>query len=73
MWVGCFENRLNFKQRCGPVSTKLKLMNFVTASQTDAEIESVPSETQQKQEVYDDRPLHQITRGKNQIFYLFSR
>ncbi|KAG0603095.1 hypothetical protein M758_10G066300 [Ceratodon purpureus] len=33
MWVGCFENRLNFKQRCGPVSTKLKLMNFVTASQ----------------------------------------
>ncbi|KAG0566310.1 hypothetical protein KC19_7G054200 [Ceratodon purpureus] len=41
---------------------KLKLMNFVTASQTDAEIESVPSETQQKQEVYDDRPLHQILK-----------
>jgi hypothetical protein len=28
--------------------------------QTDAEIESVPSESQQKQEVYDDRPLYEV-------------
>lgn len=40
---------------------KLKLMNFVAASQTDAEIDSVP-QTAQKQEVYDDRPLYEILK-----------
>jgi len=40
---------------------KLKLMNFVAASQTDAEIEGLP-ETQQNQGVYDDRPLFEILK-----------